>query len=94
MKARGMDAVVSKTGRRKMALKRKGAMPGIAIVVGSAPPKPEMEEEDERETLVCPKCGAQLADTPKNKQYAADREREMADESEDEMDEESDEEAY
>lgn len=92
MKARGMDAVVSKTERRKMALKRKGAAPGIAIVVGTAPPKPEMEGEDEREALVCPKCGAELANTPENKKYAADREMEMEDESEDEMDEESDEE--
>lgn len=44
----------------------------------------EKEMSDEKDTLTCPKCGAELADTPENREYAAQREEEMADESEDE----------
>lgn len=49
----------------------------------------EKEMSDEKDTLTCPKCGAELADTPENREYAAQREDEMADESEDEDEDEA-----
>lgn len=93
MESRGMEAVASKSGRRKMGFKRKGGAPSIAIVVGAAPPKPAMEEDkgEEQEELVCPKCGATLADTPENREYAAKRSSEKEDgmmEADDEADDE------
>lgn len=94
MEARGMEAVASKSSRRKMGFKRKGGMPSLAIVVGGAPPKPEMESEEGEETkeLVCPKCGATLADTPENREYASKRESEKSDEMAEDNDESDDEE--
>jgi len=48
----------------------------------------EKEMSDEKDTLTCPKCGAELADTPENREYAKMRADEMdEDESDDEMDE-------
>jgi hypothetical protein len=95
MKARGMEAVVSKTGRRKLGFKRKEA-PGIAIVVGSAPPKPEVEDEaEEGMELECPKCGAMLADTPENRAYLDSKKMTDADEEMDEAEDmDADEEDY
>lgn len=89
-KKRFMEAVAEKigAGKRRPVLKRKGG-PTVVIAIGApkaAPkPAPEMEDEDEGEekSLVCPKCGAELADTPENREYAAEREDEM-DEDEDE----------
>ena len=96
MESRGMDAVAGKVSGRKMVLKRRGGAPGIAIIVGAAPSRPKMEDKDEAETLVCPKCGAELANTPENKEYAAKRKMGMEDEAEDEMEseDESDDEEY
>jgi len=72
--------------KRKPMLRRKGA-PSIIIALGG-PPKgmeadePEDEEmSDNEDTLTCPKCGAELADTDENREYVAKRE---ADEDEDE----------
>lgn len=91
-KARGMEAVVSKLQRRRMGLKRKGAAPGIAIVVGSAPPEKPEADEPEGE-LECPKCGAILKDTPENREYVASKD--MDDESDEVMEsEDDDEEGY
>lgn len=76
-------------GKRMPVMKRK---PSVVIAIGM--PKPalkdqvaeKMKEEPEAEdSLTCPKCGAELADTPENREYAKMREAEM-DESED-MDE-------
>lgn len=72
-------------GKRKPLLARK---PALVVAIGMGKPKgpppmgkdTEMEEDDE---LTCPKCGAQLADTPENRKYAKMREDEM-DESDDE----------
>lgn len=74
-----MDAVVEKASRKKPLLRRKGA-PTLVIAVGGPPPKPEMEQDDDApEGLVCPKCGAELADTPENREYASARSDEMDD---------------
>lgn len=94
-KKRFMEAVAEKigTGKRRPMLKRKGG-PTVVIAIGApkmAPkPAPEMADEDEGEgkPLVCPKCGAELADTPENREYASERQSEMEDESEDEAEDE------
>lgn len=74
-------------GKRKPMLKRK---PGVVIAIGM--PKPDlkervaekMEKEPEaEESLTCPKCGMELADTPENREYAKMRAEDM-DESDDE----------
>jgi hypothetical protein len=61
--------------KRKPVLARKGA-PTVVIALGG----PKMEKG-----LTCPKCGAELANTPENRKYAAMRDEEMQDE---EMDDE------
>jgi len=94
MERRGMEAVAAKSvSKRRPALKRKG---GMSIVIAVGKPKPEMEEEADEEmsgkSLTCPKCGAELADTPENREYiASKKEDEYEDEgegaeSEEEMD--------
>jgi hypothetical protein len=71
-----MDAVLAKSSRKKPLFRKKGA-PSIVIAVGGPPPKPEMDapddEEAPKETLTCPKCGAELADTPENAEYVASK---------------------
>lgn len=73
-------------GKRKPVLKRK---PSVIIAIG-APKESEPEAKPEAEApdagLTCPKCGMALADTPENREYAAAREEEVADD--DEMEEE------
>lgn len=77
-------------GKRKPVMKRK---PSVMIAIGmpkptskaAMPEAPDDEDDSADESLTCPKCGAELADTPENRDYAAARDAEM-DES-DEMDE-------
>jgi hypothetical protein len=76
MKVKGMDAVLSKSNRRKLGLKRRPEPGGIAILVGGAPPKSDegeptalKEESASAGTLTCPRCQAELADTEENRAY-------------------------
>ena len=43
-KKRGMDAVIAKTGKRRMMARRKGP-PGVAIMIAMGPPKGAMKGE-------------------------------------------------
>lgn len=79
-------------GKRKPVMKRK---PSLVIAIGM--PKPDLKEKGsekmpeapkDEESLTCPKCGAELADTPENRKYAKMRAEEM-DEDEDEESEDS-----
>lgn len=74
-------------GKRKPMLKRK---PGVVIAIGM--PKPDLKERvaeqmdkepEAEDSLICPKCGMELADTPENRAYAKKRAEDM-DESDDE----------
>jgi hypothetical protein len=77
--------------KRKSVLTRK---PSVVIALGM--PKPtamaspdrekEMPEEEEmaEDGLQCPRCGAELVDTPENREYAKSRAAEAEEESEDE----------
>jgi len=77
--------------KRKPMLRRKGA-PAVIIALGGPPKEREAPEEEMAEDgLTCPKCGAELADTPENRKYVEMRSDEM-DESEDESDDEMDDE--
>lgn len=60
-------------------------MPKV-MVMAKKKSMPPMEEA-ESEALTCPKCGMELADTPKNRKYAAMREQEMSDEYEEDEEE-------
>lgn len=76
-------------GKRKPLLARK---PALVVAIGMGKPKgPPPTEKDaemgEDDGLTCPKCGAELADTPENRKYAKMREEEM-DDSGDESDDE------
>ena len=93
-------------GKRKSVLTRK---PSVVIALGMPKPKAmaspdreeEMPEEEERaeEGLQCPRCGAELKDTPENREYVESRAAEAEEESEDEevmeeaMDEDAEDEA-
>lgn len=78
--------------KRTPVMRRKGA-PAVVIAFGS--PKmdkmaaekrePEADEEmsENEDTLTCPKCGMQLADTPENRDYAKMRSDEMGEASDD-----------
>lgn len=78
-------------GKRKSVLTRK---PSVVIALGMPKPKAmasldreeEMPEEEEmaEEGLMCPRCGAELTDTPENREYAESRAAEAEEESEDE----------
>lgn len=60
-------------------------MPKIMVMAKkkSAPPTDEADSG----ALICAKCGMELADTPKNRKYAAMREQEMDEEYEEEEEE-------
>lgn len=84
--------------KRTPVMRRKGA-PAVVIAFGSpkmdkmAAEQREPEADDEEmseseDTLTCPKCGMQLADTPENREYAKMRADEM---DEDEADDATDE---
>ena len=76
--------------KRTPVMRRKG---GPAVIIAFGSPKMDkmaaekresemddaMDEEmsDNKDTLTCPKCGAELADTPENRDYAKMREGEM-----------------
>ena len=81
-------------GKRKPMLKRK---PSVVIAIGM--PKPDLkdrvakqmdEEPEAEESLTCPKCGAELKDTPENREYAKMREAEMDESDDDEMESDDD----
>lgn len=68
--------------KRKPVLARK---PAVVVAIGMGKPKGPMEKEG----LTCPKCGAELADTPENRKYAAMRKEEKDEvENEDEYEDE------
>jgi hypothetical protein len=65
---RGMEAVAAKSARRTPVFTRRraaDAMPDDAEV-----PPPPMPSAD---VLECPKCGAELVDTPQNRAYVGER---------------------
>ena len=64
-------------GKRKPLMARKPAMvEAVGAKLKESAPKVASSG------VVCPKCGHELADTPENREYAAERESEMGDEEE------------
>ena len=61
----GMEAVASKSARRKPVFTRRKADAEAEDASASVPPP----QNKAAPMLECPKCGAELADTPKNRAY-------------------------